>query len=304
MNRLPVICGIALLGAIVLAVAAGPMDQKGGQGMFGLFGGKKTAETATVIAPEIGEPLRTQNAMPQARSTVKQQSDFECKVAEFRGHPPGGEWVTEEVNGETQPVYLIPATAGQPALAILADPQYRMQIWEMSNDKPARFVRQRSVALDAAQGTWAMYFAIEVACLPGQHVAVAVGYSAPAMKRALYLYAPKSNEFRRVDAIESDKSGPPPFSSFETLAISPTAKLVNYRTGVVRLGAENYVYQHNHILLFSPIHPKGLEVVKLGLDDGNLREWTMQGKTLWLRTHDRRKQPKDFIWSLDLHRVL
>lgn len=304
MNRLPVVCGIALLGAIVLAVAAGPMDQKGGQGMFGLFGGNKTTETATAIAPEIGAQLQAQNAMPQASGSAPQQRDFECTVAELRGHPPGGEWVSEAVNGETQPVYIIPAAGGRPALAILADPQYRMQIWELSDGKPARFVKQRSVALDPAQGAWAMYFAIEVACLPGHQVAVAVGYTAPAMKRALYLYTPESNEFRRVDAIESDKSGPPPFSSFETLTISPTAKLVNYRTGVLRLGAENYVYQHNHILLFSPNHPHGLEVIKLGLDDGNLREWTMQGKTLWLRTHDKRKQPKDFIWSLDLHRVL
>lgn len=304
MNRSSVICGIALLGAIVLAVAAGPMDQKGGQSMFGLFGGGKSAEAASVIAPELGALLQKQSKMPQGGASASQGSGFECRIAQLRGHAPKGEWVAEVIPEETQPVYIVPATHGQPALAILADSDFRLQVWELSSDKQARFIEQRPVKLEAAQEAWGMYFALEVACLPGHQVALAVGYTAPMMKRALFLYTPDSNQFRRIDGIESDMSGPPPFSSFETLAASPTAKLVNYRTGVIRLGAENYVYRYNHILLFSPSHPQGLEVLKLGLDDGNLREWAMQGKTLWLRTHDKRKQPKDFIWSLDLQRVL
>jgi hypothetical protein len=304
MNRLPVICGVALLGAIVLAVAAGPMDQKGGQGMFGLFGGKKTAETATVVAPELGTLLQKQSKMPQLNAPASQGSDAECRIAQLRGHAPTGEWVPEVIPEQTQPVFIVPGTAGQPALAILADSDFHLQVWELSSDKPARFIKRRTGKLDAAQEAWGMYFPLEVACLPGHQVAVAVGYTAPMMKRALYLYAADSNQFHRIDGIESDMSGPPPFSSFETLAVSPTAKLVNYRTGVIRLAAENYVYRYNHILLFSPSHPQGLEVIKLGLDDGNLREWAMQGETLWLRTHDKRKPTQDIVWSLDLQRVL
>jgi hypothetical protein len=47
-----------------------------------------------------------------------------------------------------------------------------------------------------------------------------------------------------------------------------------------------------------------LEVLKLGIDDGNVRAWAMQGKTLCLQTQDKRKQVKDFAWVLDLNKVL
>lgn len=271
--------------------------------MFGLFGGGKSAETASVIAPQLAALMQKQSKMPQI-SPASQGGDAECRIAQLRGHAPTGEWVPEAIPEQTQPVYVVPAAAGQPALAILADAEFHLQVWELSSDKQARFVKRRPVKLEAAQEAWGMYFPLAVACLPGRQAAVAVGYTAPMMKRALYLYAADSNQFRRIDSIESDMSGPPPFSSFETLAISSNAKLVNYRTGVIRLGAENYVYRYNHILLFSPSHPQGLELIKLGLDDGNLREWAMQGKTLWLRTQDKRKQPQDFVWSLDLQRVL
>lgn len=304
MKRSFIICGFALLGAIVLAVAATPMDQKGGQSMFGLFGGGKSAEAASVIAPELGALLQKQSKMPPTSAAPSQASNTACRIAQLRGHAPSGEWVPEAIPEQTQPAYIVPGAAGQPALAILADADFHLQVWELSADEPARFVKQRPAKLDPAQQAWGMYFPLAVACLPGHQVAVAVGYTAPMMKRALYLYSVDLNQFRRIDDIESDMSGPPPFSSFETLAVSPTAKLVNYRTGLIRLGAENYVNRYNHILLFSPSHPQGLEVIKLGLDDGNLREWAMQGKTLWLRTHDKRKQPQDFVWSLDLQRVL
>lgn len=270
--------------------------------MFGLFGGGKSAEAASVIAAELGAQLQKQTKMPQGSASASQGSDFECRIVQLRGHAPAGEWVPEVIPEETQPVYVVPATAGQPALAILSDSDFHLQVWELSSDKRSRFIKRRPVLLDTAQEGWGMYFPIQVACLPGRQVAVAVGYTAPMIKRALYLYATASNQFRRIDSIESDMWGSP--GSFETLAVSASAKLVNYRTGAIRLGAENYVYRYDHILLFSATHPQGLEVIKLGLDDGNLLEWAMQGKTLWLRTHDKRKQPQQFVWSLDLQRVL
>jgi hypothetical protein len=58
-------------------------------------------------------------------------------------------------------------------------------------------------------------------------------------------------------------------------------------------------------MLFSPQHPQGLEVIKLGLDDGNVIDWTVIDKTLWLRTRDRRNDelPDGMVWSLDLSSV-
>jgi hypothetical protein len=44
-------------------------------------------------------------------------------------------------------------------------------------------------------------------------------------------------------------------------------------------------------------------VLKLGLDDGNVRRWAMNGHTLWLDTVDLRTNAT-FVWSLDLSKVI
>jgi hypothetical protein len=284
--------------------AAGASDLKGIGGMFGLFGGKKSAHPVTTVAAQVGAQLQKQARMPDQLAAPVVPSHPECQTAELRGHAPDGKWTGEQISGETQPVFIVPAGASEPALAILGDSKARMQVWELSSDKPARFVKQRPVTLDANQGSWLMYFPVAASCLPGQQVALSVSHTAPIMKEALYIYSRAGNQFRRIGIIEPEMSGPPPFSSFETLAAAPDARLVLYRTGVIRLNAGNYAYQYDHILLFSARHPQGIEIVKLGIDGGNVRTWAMQGKTLWLQTHDKRQQPKDFSWSLDLSRVL
>jgi hypothetical protein len=304
MNRLSIMCGLALLGAIVVAVAAGPMDQKSGAGMFGLFGGKKAAISAASVAPEVGSALQTQSTAPSTLTAIATPSESHCRVLQLRGQPPEGTWTDEAVAGETRSVFVVPAAHGQPPLALVSDSKARMHIWELSEDPSPRFVRQRPVALGEGQASWLMYFPVAVSCLPGDQFAIAISYTSPAMKEALYIYSRSANEFRRIDVIEPEMSGPPPFSSFETLTATPNAKLLNFRTEVIRLGAGNYVYRHNHILLFSSRFPNGLEVVKLGIDDGNLRQWTMVEKTLWLRTQDKRKPVPDKLWSLDLSKVL
>lgn len=298
------LCGAALVCACVSAAAYALSDQKGERAMFGLFGGKKTSQAASTTASEVGAPLQKQPAMPGQLALAVPPSHAACQVAQLRGQAPGGAWVDQAVAGETQPVFRVPAAAGQPALAMLADAGARMQVWELSADQPARFIRQRPVTLDPAQASWQLYFPVAAACLPAQQVALSVSYTSPIMKEALYIYQRASQQFRRIAVIEPEMSSAPPFSSFETLTATPEAMLLLYRTGVIRLGAGNFAYAQNHLMVFSTRFPQGLEVLTLGIDDGNVRNWAMQGKTLWLQTRDKRKQPKDFTWSLDLSKVL
>jgi hypothetical protein len=76
--------------------------------------------------------------------------------------------------------------------------------------------------------------------------------------------------------------------------------MLQYHTEAIRIGADNYAYEKDHILLFSPQHLDGLEIVRLAVADGNVRSWGILGKTLWLQTAVRRKKLRMFIWSLDL----
>ena len=155
--------------------------------MFGLFNSKKSVKTDTTVAPEVGAVLQPHAAVPAQLPPPVTLAHPECKLAHLRGLPPEGQWVPDEVLGETRRVYILPAAAGQPPLAI---------------------------------------------------------------------------------------------------------------------SAENYVYQDDHVVLFSLRHPQGLEILKLNIDNGNVRAWAVQGKSLWLQTLDRRKKPVDFSWSLDLSKVL
>lgn len=272
--------------------------------MFGLFGGKKTATPVTSVAPEVGSSLQAQQTGPSTLSAIGTPIHSDCRTLQLRGQPPDGTWSDEAIAGETRPVFVVPAAHGQPALAMVSDTKARMHIWELSQDAQPRFLREREVALGPDQASWLMYFPVAISCLPGDQVAIALSYTGPEMKEALYIYSHSANEFRRIDTIEPEMSGPPPFSSFETLTATPSAKLLNFRTEAIRLGSGNYVYRHNHLLLFSARFPHGLEVVKLGVDDGNLRQWAVVEKTLWLRTHDKRKPTADRLWSLDLSKVL
>jgi len=80
--------------------------------------------------------------------------------------------------------------------------------------------------------------------------------------------------------------------------------LLLYHTKAIRITADNYAYENDHILLFSPHFPQGLEIVRLAIVDGNVRSWGMLGKTLWLQTVEKRKKSQEFFWSLDLSKVL
>jgi hypothetical protein len=297
------VVGLAILCASLSACGDEQSDQKGSTAMFGLFG-KKAVKVGTDVAGQVGATLQRRDAFPALPPPVVPAFP-ECQVAHMRGDPPDAKWVPEKITGETRSVFRIPAGRGHVPLAVFAkrDAEF-VEVWELSDDKLARFIKQRDVALDPAQASWTLAYPQAVACLPGQLAAVAIGYHDPAKKDALFIYNTSSNQFRRVDLINPDTSRGPPFVPFDILAATPEAMLVLYHTSPIFLGMDNSVYQYDHVLLFSPRHPQGLEIIKLAIDDGNVTSWGMQGRTLWLNAVDRRKQPKEFTWSLDLDKVL
>ena len=227
--------------------------------MFGLFG-KKTVKPGTSIADQVGASLQPHAAMPAQFPPPASPSYPQCQLAHIRGNPPDAQWVPDEVLGETRRVFRIPAAAGTVPLAVLASvgEHEHVQVWEMSNDKSARFVKQRELALDPEQASWVLAYPVAVTCLPNQQAAVAVGYHDPSKRDALYIYNTATNQFRRMDRIEPERSNGPPFVSFEAMAAAPDSMLVLYHTDSIRLGAENYAYQYDHVLVFSPRYPQGL----------------------------------------------
>jgi hypothetical protein len=297
------LCSLTILCFTMIICAKDGSAQEGDSNMFGLFGSKKVT---SIVAPEVGAVLQRQTALPSKMPPAPVSNVPACELAHIRGELPAPQWVADEVIGETRRVFRIPAAAGNPPLAILAgsEAKKQVQVWELSNDKVPRFVKQRQASLDPEQSTWVMSWPVAVSCLPAHQLALAVGFHAPRKRDGLFTYNPGSNQFRRISLIEPERSNGPPFTPFEILAASPDATLVLYHTDGIRISADNFAYQFDHVLLFSSRFPNGLEVLKLAVDDGNVWAWAMAGKTLWLQSRDKRKKTQDFIWSLDLGKVL
>lgn len=273
--------------------------------MFGLFGKKaKEAKAATTVAPEVGATLQAQTTPPAASGAAKPAFPA-CELAHVQGVPPNATWAARETNGQTRRAFRVPASAKAPALALLssAGEDEQLQVWELSSDKDPRFVRQRSVALDPGQKDWFAVYPLAVTCLPANQAAVVVSYNDPRPRENLYVYDTVAGSFRSLGRVAPDRTHGPPYVYTESLALTPDAMLLLYYTDEVRLGAEDYAPQYNRIVLFSPRYRQGLEILKLHIDDGNVRGWVATGKRLWLETEDKRSNRK-FLWSLDLDNVL
>ncbi|OIQ66337.1 hypothetical protein GALL_520950 [mine drainage metagenome] len=274
--------------------------------MFGLFKSKANAKVASVVAPEVGHPLKREAAFPTTIPPLPHADYNHCTPVAVVGRSPAVTFTKDaEEDGQTTTGFLIAGVVGTPPLAIvnpLYDP-WTFEIWELESNQSPRLVKQRPLKIDAEQTNWFSYAVVDGASLPGQQLMLTVNYTAPMVRSALYVYDIKTNSFRKIGRVEPDSSSGMPSRTFETWPATPDTAMVLYHTDALRLKAEVYVRRFDHLVIYSPRYLNGLEVLKLSLDDGNVRRWAMVGKTLWLDTFDRRNNAS-FIWSLDLSTVL
>lgn len=302
--------GSLLLG-MVLAMGvtrAGQDADSGSAGMFGLFKSKKTARVATTVHAEVGASLVAAAAFPAGAAPAAGAVAGRCDKVAIEGKPPAAQIVAAAVAGQTSSGYRASGLAGQPPLAFANRPGKRptFELWELGAGQAPSFQQQRPVLLDPAQAQWAGFLLLGLDCLAAGRLLAAVHYNEPEPRDALYLYDPAHNSFQRIGPVEPDTSAGLPYRYYETLTAGPAATLLRYGSMAQRLAAEVYVNQLNHVLLVSARHPQGLELLRLAIDDGNIRRWALQGRTLWLATSDERdaRKPVHKVWSLDLSKVL
>ena len=298
--------GKAILFCAALAGCQPDHAEDGGSNaMFGLFKGKGAGKLATTVAPELHATLKRETTLPR---TPAPAADARCASMRVAGVPPQAKFVADDFDGDTRTGFRIASQAGVPALGIVnvGGQVRRPEFWELKSDADPGFVRKRAVQFDPQQDSWSSARVFQIACLPGRQLAVGLVHAESRPTQTLLSYDTAANTFRKVAEIVYDSSSGSPASLFDTLPAGPEATLLVYHTGEIRLKAEVYVREHDHVLVFSPKHPQGLEVLALGLDDGNVAKWALSGKTLWLESQDRRdtKQPRQFFWSLDLSAVL
>jgi len=270
----------------------------GSKDMFGLFKSKGAGQFPSTVAPEVHGTLRPETSLPRV---AEPRPDARCQALRLDGTPPKARWVDETFHGEPLVAFKVAAQGAQPPLAVVnvAEPRARVEIWEIDGD--GGFRQKRALKIDPAQEGWIISSAFEVGCLPRGQLAISLIHYQPRPVPTLYTYDIGANTFRKVSDLVYDSSSGAPDSLFNLLPAGSDAAVLLFHTGEIRLKAERYVREYDHVMLFSPRHPQGLEVLKLGLDDGNVASWFVTAKTLWLETEDRRdpKLPRRF-WSLDL----
>ncbi|WP_157598271.1 MULTISPECIES: hypothetical protein [unclassified Rhizobacter] len=298
--------GVGLLVLAGLFAGCGPAHSNdGGNGMiFGLFKSKFT----TSIGPQVGASLVREAAWPASMPAPPAASYPPIRnVSIDGGLPPAGTLAATRTEHPAAEAFVIDAAAGQPALAVVNtyDPERRTQLWQLDARDARRFDKQRSATFDAAQAKWLMYSAESVLALPGRQLLIQLKYHKPQAADGLFVYDAEANRIRSFGNVEPDWSRGLPFRFVDSLQLRPDAVLVRYQTDKERLGPQRYVNHFEHLVLFSPRHRDGLELVKLGLDDGSVRRWGLSGSKLWLQTVDERASPpREFVWSLDLARAL
>lgn len=298
---------VAALALALLVACGGASGEEKGGGMFGLFKRGKDTPTASRVAPEVGAPLVRQTAFPGAAGPAPGAAFADCREAAVRGQAAAAVIVETFVPGESVLGWRVGARGGVPPLVFFDVPgrQPRFELWELGAGALPGVTRQRSVQLGEGQARWSGFNLAAAGCLPGGRIALAVHHGDPTPKDGLFVYDAATQQFRALGRIAVDVSRLPP-RYFEVMAASADAALLRYGSDNQRLAAERYARGREHLLLYSPRHPDGLEVLDLALADGNVRRWGLVGRTLWLETADPRVggEKGSFVWSLDLARVL
>jgi hypothetical protein len=241
---------------------------------------------------------------PAAPATPPAAANGQPRRMALDAPPPAGK-LSPNVDGQSPAeAWLTDAKPAALALVNVFAPKRQCELWIVDQGDARKLARQVALNLDPNQQKWSACSAQEVLALPGGKLLVLLRYRVPNPVDALYLLD-ATGVARNFGLAQPDWPAGLPSRFLDNLQLTPDAVLAVYRTDSVRLGAERYVNRFDHLVLFSPRHPAGLEVARIGIDDGNVRDWRFANGKLWLQTSDSRgDSPRNFNWSLDLSHVL
>ena len=292
--------GCTLAAALAIGCDHAQSSSSSNDTMFGLFKSK----SPSTVDPAVGAALVREATFPAAPATPPAAAYAQPRRMALDAAPPAGK-LSPNVDGQSPAEAWI--TEGKPAglaLVNVFEPKRVCELWLVDKGDTRQLARQVALQLDPNQQKWSACSAQEVLALPGGKLLVLLRYRVPNLVDALYLLD-ETGVARNFGLAQPDWPAGLPSRFLDNLQLAPDAVLAIYRTDSVRLGAERYVNRFDHLVLFSPRHPRGLEVARIGIDDGNVRDWRFAHGKLWLQTTDSRGDaPRNFNWSLDLSHVL
>jgi hypothetical protein len=271
--------------------------------VFGLFKGK----AASTVDTSVGASLVRHTALPATFSTPPTPAYPQIRDLGGDALPPAGKLTPNPSDSQPIRAYVAPGSAGQPGVAIvnIYDPKRQTQLWQMASHDDTHFGARRAAQFSPDQGKWVAFDAETVMTLPAGQVLIHLTYDRPIPTDGLFVYDIAADHLRLLaEGVTPDWAQGLPFKFIDSLQAAPEAVLVLFHSDKERLGPQRYVNRVDHLVLFSSAHRNGVTVLTLGLDDGNVRQWGLVGKTLWLRTSDDRSaKPREAVWSLDLAKL-
>jgi len=292
--------GCALAATLAMGCDPAQSSSSSNDTMFGLFKSK----SPSTVDPAVGAVLVREATFPAAPAKPPAAAYPQPRRMALDAPPPAGT-LSPNVDGQSPAeAWITDTKPAALALVNVFEPRRRCELWLADKADARKLAKQVPLRFDPHQDKWSASSAQEVLALPAGKLLVLLRYRLPNPVDALFLLD-ETGVVRNFGLVQPDWPAGLPSRFLDDLQLTPDAVLAVYRTDSVRLGAERYVNRFDHLVLFSPRHPTGLEVARLGIDDGNVRDWRFVGGKLWLQTTDARgDSPKNFNWSLDLSHVL
>lgn len=269
-----------------------------------MFSRQKNESTENFIHADVAATLQETDRFPQT-TAAGSAGGMNCRKVRIQGSGADATFVDDADVQTPDTGYIISGITGRPPVAIMNHIDFRFETWKLAADDNQSVSAPLPFAnIHPQQDSWVGFYALDVACLPGNRALVAVAYYNPRVSYALYVYDIAAASFRHLVDVEADIRNP--YRFFEIQRPSADTALVLYYTGRTRKAAELYHNYYHHFMLFSPQHTDGVELLRLGIDTGNVTDWTISDGKLYLQTLDGRDaaSPKQGSWSLDLSRVL
>jgi hypothetical protein len=269
-----------------------------------MFSGLFKSKSPSVVDPSVGAALVREAAFPAGDAAPPVAAYAQPDRMSLNALPPTGMLSTVVDGKSPAEAWVAPGKADGLALVNVFEPKRRCELWRVDPKDAKRLSTAVPLQLDANQDKWSACSAQEVLALPAGKLLVLMRYRVPNPVDGLYLLD-ATGVVRKFGVVQPNWPAGLPSRFLDNLQLTPDAVLAVYRTDSVRLGAERYVNRFDHLVLFSSRHPAGLEVARIGIDDGNVRDWRFARGKLWLHTSDDRGDaPRPFDWSLDLGHVL
>ena len=270
--------------------------------MFSFFT-KKNKVTPTFVHVSMEAKLTKLSSYP-ASPYFAEPNIGKCIKVQVQGSPPILLNIIDGYIATSQSAFVW-RSASTPLALINNQEKARFDVWELESISSLKPIKKVSTnVLDSKSQNWLNYSVVDVACLPEQRLLVAISYNDPRTKIALYLYDTFNQQFSIFS--EADENTQHLGKYFEQKKLNSGETIIIYYSETTRKSAEIYHHYYNNIVLFSDKHPEGIEILKLGIDDGNVKDWQVVDKKLLLHTVDGRdnKDPKTYFWSLDLSKLM